>query len=82
MLQYATFFPQIVKQRERTGYDTVLYKAKSCKQTDDCTNSVNYEANEKLKGTSNEKFDQMLLRLSFHIIKWTEKRFPKVCFSL
>lgn len=59
------------RERERQGYDTALYKAKSCKQTDDCTNSVNYEANEKLKGSSNEKFDQILFRLSFQVIKWS-----------
>lgn len=62
------------RERERQGYGTALYKAKSCKQTDDCTNSVNYEANEKLKGSSNEKFDQMLFRLSFQVIKWSGKK--------
>lgn len=62
------------RERERLGYGTALYKAKRCKQTDDCTNSVNYEANEKLKGNSNEKFDQMLFRLSFQVIKWSGKK--------
>lgn len=57
------------RNRKRRGYGTSLHKAKHCKQTDDCTNSVNYEANEKLKGSSNEKFDQMLFRLSFQVIK-------------
>lgn len=59
---------------ERWGYGTALYKARCCKQTDDCTNSVNYKANEKLKGSSNEKFDQMLFRLSFQVIKWSGKK--------
>lgn len=68
---------------ERRGYGTALYKARCCKQTHDCTNSVNYKANEKLKGSSNKKFDQMLFRLSFQVIKWSgKKRFPKVRFSL
>lgn len=62
------------RERERQGYGTALYKAKRCKQTDDCTNSVNYEANEKLKGSPNEKFDQMLFRLSFQVIKWSGKK--------
>lgn len=75
MWQYGTLCYNLKKERE--GYGTVHYKAKSCKQADDCTNSVNYEANEKLKGSSNEKFDQMLLRLSMHIIKWLKKGSPR-----
>lgn len=68
----------IWKAREkRQGYGTALYKVKSCKQTDDCTNSVNYEANEKLKGSSNEKFDQMLFRLPFQVIKWSGEKKKK-----
>lgn len=75
-LQYSVWWSgkQEERERERQGYGTALYKAKSCKQTDDCTNSVNYEANEKLKGSSNEKFDQMLFRLSFQVIKWSGKK--------
>lgn len=55
-------------------------KHKSCKQEDDYTHLFNYEANEKLKRRYNEKFDQMLLRLSFHLIKQSEKMLPKVPF--
>lgn len=66
-------------KRERQRYGTVLNKAKCCKQNNDCRNSVNYEANEKLKGSSNEKFDQMLFRLSFQVIKWSGKKGSPRC---
>lgn len=54
-----------------------ITRQKSCKQSDDGTHLVNYKANEKLRRRSNEKFDQMLLRLSVHLIKRSEKSAPK-----
>lgn len=57
-----------------------ITKQKSCKQADDGAHLVNYEANEKFKRRSNEKFDQMLLTLSFHLIKRSEKPLPRAPF--